>query len=123
MFKNTGRSVSRAAERAGVPTWSTWNQSASVVMHPATLRRTLSISIVVGTVFFLMNQLPAILAGQLTVAVALKSALTYLVPFCTSNYGILAASRRPATHREASQAASAANLGGVARPSRWEAPM
>jgi hypothetical protein len=117
MFKNTGQSASPAAARARVPTWSTWTQVASVVTHPATLRRTLSISIAVGTVFFLMNQLPAMLAGQVTVAVALKTALTYLVPFCTSNYGILAASRRPSIHRQASQATS------VVHPSGWEAPM
>jgi hypothetical protein len=116
MFKNTGQSASSAA-RARVPTWSTWTQVASVVTHPATLRRTLSISIVVGTVFFLMNQLPVLLAGQTTVAVALKSALTYLVPFCTSNYGILTASRRPSMNREASPAP------GVVHPHRWEAPM
>ncbi len=92
-------------------------------MHPTTLRRTLSISIVVGTVFFVMNQLPAMLAGQVTVAIALKTALTYVVPFCTSNYGILAASRRPSIHPEVSDATRAGILGGVAHPHRWEAPM
>jgi hypothetical protein len=117
MSKNIGQRAPTAAVRARVPTWSTWTQAASVVTHPATLRRTVSISIAVGTVFFFMNQLPAILAGQVTVVVALKTALTYLVPFCTSNYGILAASRRPSMHREASHATS------VVHPNGWEAPM
>jgi hypothetical protein len=123
MVMNIAQSASPAAARASVPTWSTWAQVAAVVAHPTSLRRTLSISIAVGTAFFFMNQLPAILAGQLTVAVALKTALTYLVPFCTSNYGILAASRRPSIHRDASQANGAGDLGGGVHPHRWEAPM
>jgi hypothetical protein len=124
MVKNTGQRASPAAVRAGVPTWSTWTQVAAVVMHPMTLRRTLSISIAVGTVFFCMNQLPAILGGQLTVAVAVKTALTYLVPFCTSNYGILVASRRPSIDRDASKVGSAAfPLSGGAHPHGCDAPM
>jgi hypothetical protein len=94
MFTNIERSATSVTIPASRPTWSTWAECASVVTHAANLRRTLSLSCVVGTVFFLMNQLPAVLSGQVTVAVAVKVALTYLVPFCTSNYGILAASRR-----------------------------
>ena len=104
MFKNIGERASTTPTAAWVPTWSTWTQVGSVVTHPVNLRRTLSISIAVGTVFLLMNQLPAMLAGQVTVAVALKAALTYLVPFCTSNYGILAASRRPSIRQEEQRA-------------------
>ena len=59
----------------------------------------LSIALVVGTLFFAMNQLSAVLANQMTIAVALKGALTYLVPFCVSNYGILAATRRPSVRQ------------------------
>jgi hypothetical protein len=105
MFENIGQRASATPRVAWVPMWSTWTQVGSVVAHPANLRRTLSISIAVGTVFLLMNQLPAMLAGQVTVAVALKAALTYLVPFCTSNYGILAASRRPSIRQDEQQAA------------------
>lgn len=47
----------------------------------------------VGTVFFAMNQLPVVLAGQATLAVVLKAALSYVVPFCVSNYGVFAATR------------------------------
>jgi hypothetical protein len=109
MFENIGQRASTTPTAAWVPTWSTWTQVGTVVTHPANLRRTLSISIAVGTVFLLMNQLPAMLAGQVTVAVALKTALTYLVPFCTSNYGILAASRRPSISQEVPQPKSTAN--------------
>jgi hypothetical protein len=109
MFKNMGRRGATISPTASPPTWSTWRQCASVVTHAANLRRTLSISVAVGTVFFLMNQLPAVLAGQVTITVALKAALTYLVPFCTSNYGILAASRRPSSRQEVPQPNSASN--------------
>jgi len=104
MFKNTTQTAATTSASPSLPTWSTWGQCAAVVTHVANLRRTLSISVAVGTVFFLMNQLPAVLAGQVTTTVALKAALTYLVPFCTSNYGILAASRRPSVRQEVPQA-------------------
>jgi hypothetical protein len=109
MFTNVEQTVVTMTAPASPPTWSTWKQAASVLAHAANLRRTLSISIAVGTVFFVMNQLPAVLAGQMTVAVAVKAALTYLVPFCTSNYGILAASRRPSISQEVPQPKSTAN--------------
>jgi hypothetical protein len=103
MFTKSGQKAGSVPASAGPPTWSTWAQSASVVAYSANLRRTVGISFVVGTTFFLMNQLPAVLAGQVTSALVLKAALTYLVPFCTSNYGILAASRRSPVGEEVSQ--------------------
>jgi hypothetical protein len=42
-----------------------------------------------------INQLDVVLAGRATLAVWLKAGLTYLVPFCVANWGILVASRRP----------------------------
>lgn len=75
------------------PTWSTSTEAASVITFGPNLRKTLSIAAVVGTVFFLMNQLSVVMAGQVTVVVGFKAALAYIVPLCVSNYGILAASR------------------------------
>ena len=49
----------------------------------------------VGTVIFAINQLDVVLAHKATAATYLKAALTYLVPFAVSNYGILLATRRP----------------------------
>jgi hypothetical protein len=66
-----------------------------VVAHPPHLRRTVTIALVVGTVLFAINQLDVVLRGDATGSVWLKVALTYLVPFCVSNLGILIASRRP----------------------------
>jgi hypothetical protein len=75
------------------PTWSTWTEAASVITFGPNLRKTLSIAVLVGTVFFSTNQLSAVMAGQVTLLVGLKAALAYVVPLCVSNYGILAASR------------------------------
>jgi hypothetical protein len=52
------------------------------------------VAIVVGTMLFAINQLDVVLAGHATVRTWLKIALTYVVPFCVSNYGIIVASRR-----------------------------
>jgi len=80
-------------DRAGPPTWTTWRQAITVVCYRPHLRKTLTIALVVGTVLFLINQLDVVLRGDATAVVWLKSAITYLVPFCVSNAGVLVASR------------------------------
>ena len=57
------------------------------------LRRTLTIALVVGTLLFAINQLDVVVRGDATAAVWIKSAVTYLVPFCVANAGVLTASR------------------------------
>ena len=47
-----------------------------------------------GTVLFCINQLDVVLRGDATTGVWIKSAVTYLVPFCVSNAGILVATHR-----------------------------
>ena len=69
-----------------------------MVLHPPHLRRTVTIALVVGTILFTINQLDVVLRGDATGWVWLKVGLTYLVPFCVSNLGILIASRRPGAH-------------------------
>ena len=76
------------------PTWSTWSEVPGVIAHPPHLRQTVAIALVVGTVLFAINQLDVVLRGEATVVVWLKAGLTYVVPFCVSNTGILIASRR-----------------------------
>ena len=51
-----GDAVSRTSRRA-VPTWSTWRELLSVIAYPTHLKRTATIALIVGTVFFTMNQL------------------------------------------------------------------
>lgn len=56
--------------------------------------RALGVALVVGTILFAINQLDAVLRGELTLVIAAKIALTYLVPYCVSTYSALEASRR-----------------------------
>ena len=77
-----------------VPTWSTWQELISVISYLPHLKRTVTIALVVGTVFFTMNQLGAVLAGNATPLVWLKVAVTYLTPRCVSNLGIASATHR-----------------------------
>jgi hypothetical protein len=81
------------AARTDPPTWSTWRQAVRVVCYPPHLRRTVTISLVVGTILFAINQLDVVVRGDATTAVWVKAAITYLVPFAVSNAGILIASR------------------------------
>jgi hypothetical protein len=80
--------------RAEPPRWSTWREIPAVVLHRPHLRQTIRIALVVGTVLFTINQLDVVVRGAATPVVWLKVGLTYLVPFCVSNLGILIASRR-----------------------------
>ena len=81
---------------ATAATWSTAQDIPDVVLAPRNLRKTGSIALIVGSVFFAMNQLGIILAGHATGLVWFKAALTYMTPLLVSNYGVLSATRRPA---------------------------
>lgn len=80
------------------PTWSTTRELVSVVGAPQHVKRTVVVTLVVGTAFFAMNQLGVILAGRGTALVWAKAALTYLTPLLVSNLGVLSATRRSAVH-------------------------
>lgn len=75
------------------PTWATWREAVGVVCYRPHLRKTVAIALVVGTVLFCINQLDVVLRGDATAVVWIKSAVTYLVPFCVSNAGVLVATR------------------------------
>jgi uncharacterized membrane protein len=66
-----------------------------VVLYRPHLRKTITIALVVGTILFSINQLDVVLRGDATTLVWVKSGITYLVPYCVSNAGVLVASRRP----------------------------
>lgn len=74
--------------------WSEWHEALAIVTDPAHLRRTFVIALVVGTALFAINHLDLVLRGEASPTVWLKVALTYVVPFFSSNLGVLAASRR-----------------------------
>ena len=65
-----------------------------VILRADNLRRTLAVALVVGTILFVINQLDIVIAGRATAATWAKVALTYLVPFCVANYGLLVGQRR-----------------------------
>ena len=76
------------------PTWATPGGAFAVMRHPVHLRKTLTVALVVGTLLVLINQLDVLMRGDVTPLVWLKIALTYVVPFGVSNYGILVATHR-----------------------------
>jgi hypothetical protein len=51
------------------------------------------VALVVGSILVVINQGDVLLNGQLTVLVACKIVLTYMVPFSVSTYSALAANR------------------------------
>lgn len=75
-------------------TWRSPKEALSVVAHRPHLRKTITIALVVGTILFCINQLDVVVHGDATAAVWIKTAVTYLVPFCVSNFGVLVGSRR-----------------------------
>jgi hypothetical protein len=77
-------------------TWSTRSEMLGVITAPANLKRTLTIALVIGTLFVAMNQLELILSGHATFFVWLKAGLTYVTPLFVSNLGVLSATHRPA---------------------------
>lgn len=58
-------------------------------------RRTAMIALVVETVLFGINQLDIVLRGDADAIVWVKSAVTYVVPFCVSCAGVLPGTHRP----------------------------
>ena len=75
-------------------TWRTWQEAAALVLTTNNVKRTVCIALTVGSVFFAMNQLGTILAGQAGTIVWLKAVLTYLTPLIVSNVGVLSTTRR-----------------------------
>ena len=75
-------------------TWSTWREISGVLIQPQHLKRTAMVALIVGSAFFAMNQLGAVLAGEATPLVWLKAVLTYLTPLCVSSVGVLSATHR-----------------------------
>ena len=76
------------------PTRATWREALAVVRYRPHLLKTIRVALIVGTIIFAINQLDVVLRHKATLATYLKCAVTYLVPFCVSNYGILVATRR-----------------------------
>lgn len=79
------------------PTWTRLREVPRCVLHPPFLARTAATALVVGTVYFAVNQLGTVLHGGPAAAGAWTAGgVTYLVPFCVSNAGLLVGRRRAA---------------------------
>jgi len=78
------------------PSWNTWREALALWFARTTLRRTLRIAAVVGTLLSLINQGSVIFGGDATTVTWLRVCFNYFVPFCVSSTGFLSATRRRA---------------------------
>ncbi len=66
----------------------------AVCCAPSTLRRTTRIAAVVGLVLTGINEGDALVRGDFSAAIGIKTAFNFLVPFIVSNLGVLAGTAR-----------------------------
>jgi len=57
------------------------------------MRRTVTVALIVGTLLTAINQGDRIASGEVDLAVALKIAANYLIPWCVSSIGYISARR------------------------------
>lgn len=88
-------------------TWRRWQEVPGLCLSARSLRSTLAVALVVGTVLFAINQLDIVVAGHATGRLWLKVALTYVVPFLVANYGLLVGTHRADANRGGDGAAPA----------------
>jgi hypothetical protein len=69
------------------PGWSTPAEGIHLWFARATLRKTIKIALVVGTILSLINL-------ELHLPTSVRIVLNFLVPFCVSSIGVLSATRR-----------------------------
>jgi hypothetical protein len=79
------------------PSWRTYGEAARLWLARPTLRKTIKIALVVGTLLSLINQGSVIFGGHATAVTCVRVGLNYLVPFCVSSLGYLSATPRAGT--------------------------
>ena len=67
---------------------SSWSE---IAFAPATVRRSLRVALVVGSILVVINYVDRILAGTLGALDLAKIGLTYCVPYCVATYGAVSA--------------------------------
>lgn len=87
---STGTSIRGNA----APTWQRMSECLRCVTYRPHLLRTLTTALIIGTVYFVVNQLDVVARGNATTQVWVATGITYLVPFSVSNVGVLVACRR-----------------------------
>lgn len=92
------RELAGAAGAVGVGrrTWSRPGEAPRYLLTGRNLRRTALTALVVGSLYLLVNQLPALLAGDPATRVWVAIGVDYLAPFCVSNTGVLVTGHRSA---------------------------
>lgn len=74
-------------------TWCTGREAIALCFSRRTLRRTVKIALVVGTILTAINQGEVIADGEATVVTWLRTGANYIVPFIVSSTGFLSATR------------------------------
>ncbi len=82
---------------APAQSWRTPAEALRLCFLRTTLRKTVKIALVVGTILSLINQSGVIFDGRATYLTWIRVGANYLVPFCVSSIGFLSATRRKAT--------------------------
>jgi len=73
--------------------WSTYGEAARLWFARPTLRKTIKIALVVGTLLSLINQGSVIFGGHASAVTWVRVGFNYWVPFCVSSLGYLSATR------------------------------
>lgn len=89
-------SMHAMSDQQNAPGWQRLSECPRVILYPPNLYRTVATALVVGTILFAINHLDTVLAGQANLETWTKTGLTYLVPFCVSNIGLLVGTRQKA---------------------------
>ena len=82
-----------ARYQLSAPGGGAWRCLRHALRYPPVVQRAVRVALVVGSLLFLINQADIVLRGDLSPGVALKIALTYLVPFSVSTYSALQINR------------------------------
>ena len=76
------------------PTWNRVSEIPGVCLDRGNLSQCFAAAALVGTILSLINQADVVVGGQAIATTWIKVGLSYLVPFCVSNYGIAVGNRR-----------------------------
>jgi hypothetical protein len=82
------------------PRWETYGEAATLCVRPSTLRRTIPIALVVGTLLTAINLGGTLLGGHATPATWAHVVSNFLIPFVISTLGFLSATRNQVLERE-----------------------
>ncbi len=79
--------------RDEVDEWRTAGEALRLSFRTSTLRRTVVIALIVGTLLSLVNQADVIVSGNADAVTWVRIVVNFLVPFCVSTAGFLSACR------------------------------